>query len=46
MLGWPELNRSLSNRCPKTASVTGYQLSGTIFRQQEVGMQLINGITF
>ncbi len=30
ILGQPELNRSLSTRCPKTARLTGYQLSGTM----------------
>lgn len=30
ILGQPELNRSLATRCPRTASVTGYQLSGTM----------------
>lgn len=30
ILGQPELSRSLSTRCPKTAKLTGYQLSGTM----------------
>jgi integrase len=30
ILGQPELNRSLFTRCPKTARLTGYQLSGTM----------------